>query len=146
MKLLLFNPFASGELIILLGIPVVIILIVLVIVPAIKKKQQSVQSFTTPADGTPYMQQAIINLPVAESNGIGTAGFVMAIIALFLSWVPVLGWILWFLGVLFSFIGIFKNPKGLAITGLILSFIGLIILLVVVSTIIGAFSTMFSPF
>ena len=37
-------------------------------------------------------QTVIINQSEKESNGIGTAGFVLAIIALFFGWVPVLGY------------------------------------------------------
>ena len=44
----------------------------------------------------------IVNQPVPKSNGMGTAGFVLALLALFLGWVPVVGWILWVLGLIFS--------------------------------------------
>ena len=64
-----------------------------------------------------------------ESNGTGTAGFVLALIALFFGWVPFIGWLLWFLGLILSFVGIFKKPKGLAIAGLIISLLGLIFLI-----------------
>lgn len=60
-----------------------------------------------------------------KSNGLGTAGFITSLLGLLLSWVPVLGWILWLVGALLSLIGVFKSPKGLAITGLILSLITL---------------------
>ena len=66
-----------------------------------------------------------------KSNGIGTAGFVLALIALFLGWIPFLGWIIWILGLIFSFVGVFKSPRGLSIAGLIISFIGIIMLIVV---------------
>ena len=58
----------------------------------------------------------------SKSNGIGTAGFVLALIAVFLGWVPVLGWIIWLLGLVLSGIGVTKTPKGLAIAGLVHSF------------------------
>uniref|UniRef100_UPI0040470DB6 hypothetical protein n=1 Tax=Mariniflexile sp. TaxID=1979402 RepID=UPI0040470DB6 len=74
-------------------------------------------------------QTIIVNQQKSESNGTGTAGFVLALIALFLGWIPVLGWILWILGLILSFVGIFKNPKGLAIAGLVISLIGLILLI-----------------
>jgi len=73
-----------------------------------------------------------------KSNGIGTAGFVLAIIALFLSWVPVLGWILWILGLILSFVGVFRKPKGLSIAGLMISCIALIVLIIVVGAITTA--------
>ena len=61
-----------------------------------------------------------------KSNGLGTAGFVLALLALLGCWVPVLNWILWLLGFIFSFIGIFKSPRGLAIAGLCISLVDLI--------------------
>ena len=74
-------------------------------------------------------QTIIINQQENKSNGIGTAGFVLALIALFLGWIPFLGWIIWILGAIFSFVGVFKSPKGLSIAGLVISFIGIIILI-----------------
>lgn len=76
-------------------------------------------------------QTIIINQQEKKSNSVGTAGFVLALIALFLGWVPVLGWIVWLLGLILSFVGVFKNPKGMAITGLVISLIGIILLLTV---------------
>lgn len=72
------------------------------------------------------------------SNGLGTAGFVLSLLALLGSWCPVVNWVLWFLGALFSFIGVFKSPRGLAIAGLVISFIGVILILVVFGLIMGA--------
>ena len=85
----------------------------------------------------PQGQTVIINQTEKESNGIGTAGFVLALIAIFLGWVPVLGWILWLLGLIFSFVGVFKTPKGLAIAGLVVSLIGIILLIAVFGAILG---------
>lgn len=82
-------------------------------------------------------QTIIINQDEKKSNGIGTAGFVLALIALFLGWIPILGWIIWLLGLILSFVGIFKKPKGLSIAGLVISLIG-VILLIVVFGVIGA--------
>tara|TARA_R110000868_G_scaffold57528_15_gene177604 strand:+ start:234 stop:545 length:312 start_codon:yes stop_codon:yes gene_type:complete len=74
-------------------------------------------------------QTIIINQKQNESNGTGTTGFVLALIALFLGWIPILGWIIWILGLILSFVGIFKKPKGLAIAGLVISLLGLILLI-----------------
>ena len=71
----------------------------------------------------------------SRSNGVGTAGFVLAIVAILLCWVPVLDFILWFLGALLSFIGLFRSPKGLAIAGFVISFIGVIILMAFVGSV-----------
>lgn len=76
-------------------------------------------------------QTIIVNQQENKSNGTGVAGFVLALIALFLGWIPVLGWILWLLGLILSFVGIFKKPKGLAIAGLVISLLGLILLIFV---------------
>jgi hypothetical protein len=76
-------------------------------------------------------QTVIVNQVAKESNGAGTAGFVLALIAIFLGWVPVLGWIVWLLGLILSFVGVFKNPKGMAIAGLVISLIGIILLIAV---------------
>ncbi|MDR1603130.1 MAG: DUF4339 domain-containing protein [Tannerella sp.] len=69
--------------------------------------------------------------PVRETNGVGTAGFVLALVGLFLGWIPVLGWLSWLIGLILSFVGIFKEPKGLAIAGLVISCLGLIVLLLI---------------
>ncbi|SHG56178.1 hypothetical protein SAMN05444483_11641 [Salegentibacter echinorum] len=75
-------------------------------------------------------RQTIIMQPGQnESNGTGTAGFVLALIALFLGWIPFLGWILWLLGLILSFVGLFNKPNGLAIAGLVISLIGVILLI-----------------
>ncbi|MDD4384496.1 MAG: hypothetical protein PHD06_04890 [Bacteroidales bacterium] len=82
-------------------------------------------------------QTVIIQQSDKKSNGVGTSGFVLALIALFLGWVPFLGWILWLLGLILSFVGVFKEPKGLAIAGLVISLIGIILLITVFGAILG---------
>ena len=49
-------------------------------------------------------QQIIINQQESKKNGIGTAGFVLALLAFLFCWVPVLDIILWILGAIFSLI------------------------------------------
>ena len=76
------------------------------------------------------------------SNGIGTAGFVLALFTFFFGWIPVLGWITWILGVIFSSIGISRakktgKGKGLSIAGLIISLVGLVVLLLLATVIAG---------
>lgn len=85
-------------------------------------------------------QQAVyVNMSGKQSNGIGTTGLVFAILGLFLGVIPILGWVIWFLGLLFSFIGMFKSPRGCAIAGFIISIIWLIVFVVIVGS-IGALS------
>lgn len=76
--------------------------------------------------GNPVRQTIIIREESRKSNGLGTAGFVLALLVLLGCWIPVLNWILWLLGFIFSFIGIFKSPRGLAIAGLCISLVDLI--------------------
>ena len=81
-------------------------------------------------------QTVIVNQSEGKrSNGLGTAGFVLALLGLIFSWMPGLGWVLWLLGLIFSFVGIFRVPRGLAIAGLVMSCIALIILIVVAGAI-----------
>lgn len=80
-------------------------------------------------------QTIIINQVEPKKNGIGTAGFILALLGLVLCWIPVLDWILWLLGLIFSLVGVFRKPKGLAIAGLVISFLGLILLIVLVGAI-----------
>ncbi|MCC8036776.1 MAG: hypothetical protein LIP02_01360 [Bacteroidales bacterium] len=47
-------------------------------------------------------------------------------------------WILWFLGALFSVIGLFKQPRGLAIAGTVISFIGVIVMIALVGFLMAA--------
>lgn len=84
------------------------------------------QNSINPAQGSTVIVNQTEGRP---SNGIGVAGFVLALLALFLGWIPFLGWLLWVLGLVFSAIGISKTPKGLAIAGLIISLLGLILLI-----------------
>ena len=78
------------------------------------------------------------NNALPQKNGMGTAGFVLALVGLIFSWVPVLGWILWILGLIFSIIGVCRKPKGLAIAGLIISCLYIILVTVVIGAIFGA--------
>ena len=82
----------------------------------------------------------IVHIHEKKQNGLGIAGFVLALLGLLLGWIPVLGWILWVLGLIFSLIGIFRAPRGLAIAGLIITFIGLIFLIFLVGAIGALFA------
>lgn len=77
-----------------------------------------------------------------QSNGLGTAGFVISLVAIFLCWIPALNWILWLLGLIFSAIGMCKQPRGLAIAGLVISLIGIIIIIAVIGAIAGVLATL----
>ena len=92
-----------------------------------------------------FSQPIVINNTVSSrSNGIGTAGFVLTLISAIFCWVPGVNWIIWFLGALFSFIGLFKRPRGMAVAGFILSIIDVIIIVVVIGAVVGVASSLFS--
>ena len=64
---------------------------------------------------------------VKESNTIGKAGFFINLVALVLGISgigAILGFILWIIGTLFSFIGLFKRPREMAIAGIVLAILG----------------------
>lgn len=88
----------------------------------------------------PNQQTVIVNQIEKKSNGAGTAGFIFALITIFLGWIPVFGWILWLIGLILSLVGLARQPRGLAIAGLVISLLGLILLLAVFGAIIGAAS------
>jgi len=100
--------------------------------PIIRNQHQSTTGGTT----------VVVNQTETHSNGVGTAGFVLALLSVIFSWVPILNWIFWILGLILSFIGVFKRPKGLAIAGLCLSLLGIIIIIAVIGTIGALISTL----
>jgi len=83
--------------------------------------------------------QVIVKQIEKKTNGVGTAGFVVALIGVLFSWLPGANLILWFLGLLLSFIGIFKRPRGLAVAGIIISIFNIIS--IIIFTIIKAFGS-----
>ena len=86
----------------------------------------------------PQYSQPYYNQPQpSRSDGLGITGFVLSLLALLLGWVPVIGWIIWLLGLIFSLIGIFRKPRGLAIAGLLLSLLALIVILYMTGTFVS---------
>lgn len=71
-----------------------------------------------------------------KGNGLGKAGFVLSLTGLILCWVPIHGFILCLLGAIFSVIGVFKAPRGLAIAGCIISGILIILFAIALATVI----------
>ena len=82
-------------------------------------------------------QNIIINQQVNSSNSIGIAGLILSICSWFLFCFPIFSVIIWFFGAIFSIIGLFKKPRGAAIAGVVISFIGLIIIIFAIIGIIG---------
>ena len=69
--------------------------------------------------------------PPQQTNGMGVAGFVLSLVAFFGGTVPYLSGPIWLLGLIFSIIGLNRQPRGLAIAGLIISLVGIFIILAV---------------
>lgn len=77
--------------------------------------------------------------PAQRRNGFGTAGFVLGLVGLIFAFIPVIGVVAWpltILGLIFALIGTVRatrgkaDNKGIAISGLVLSAVGLIICIV----------------
>ena len=63
---------------------------------------------------------------VKAKNGLGLAGFIIALVGLVFCWVPILGHLLWPIALTLSIIGLIlgivkKRKLGLAIAGIIIS-------------------------
>ena len=85
---------------------------------------------------TQYAPNPTQQAPAKPSNGLGLTGFIVGLVGLLLSFIPLIGVVAWplvILGIIFSAIGISKaakgraTNKGLAITGLVLSVVGLVV-------------------
>ncbi|MDR1034019.1 MAG: hypothetical protein LBL41_04560 [Bifidobacteriaceae bacterium] len=72
-----------------------------------------------------------IRVIYAEPNKLGIAGFILALIAVFIGAVPVIGWIIWMVGLILSIVGMSRTPKNFAVAGLVLSLVGIVIVLIV---------------
>jgi hypothetical protein len=90
-----------------------------------------------------YPQQSQTG-PVSPRNGLGTAGFVLGLIGLLFSPIPLIGIVAWplvILGLVFSILGFSRarkgvaTNKGLSIAGIVLSAIGLVICVVWLSVV-----------
>ena len=97
-------------------------------------KNESVPSRQPEYQSTTPVTNVYVNAAQPQTarrkNGPGIAGLVLSIIGLVLCWVPFVDIFIWFLGFLFSLIGMFKRPKGVAIAGLVISIICLVVLFI----------------
>ena len=91
----------------------------------------------------PAPHQQVVVTQVERSNGVGTAGFVIALICACLSWLPGVNVFLWFIGLLLSFFGMFKRPRGLAVIGFLISIFDIILIVAILGAIGGILSRIF---
>ena len=80
--------------------------------------QAPLEAVEAPQQQNDPKQTIYVNIPDYagnnNSNGMGIAGFVLALISLFIGYIPIFGWIIWLLGAIFSIVGMFKEPRGFA--------------------------------
>ena len=69
-------------------------------------------------------QQPII-IQQSKTNSKGVVGFVCSLLTMILCWIPLLGILLGIISFIFSILGLSKEPKGLAIAGLIISIVAI---------------------
>ena len=111
--------------------------------------QQSVYGMSYMASAYPPPQPAAVSSLTANntttviveespSNGIGVAGFVIALVGLFFFWLPLINILFLLFGFVFSVAGVFKAPRDMAIAGLVLSLIDFLIILYMMGSITAA--------
>ncbi len=96
--------------------------------------------YQQPVVAQPVVQPVIVQQPAAKSSGLAIAGLIMGIFTLIFCWVPVVGFILGILGLIFSIAGIAKKnggAKGAAIAGLVMTIIGAIISVVMFAAVLA---------
>ena len=62
-----------------------------------------------------------------QTNGLGSAGFVLSLVGLLFCWIPFFDAIVSLLGLILSAFGMKHKPNGLAIAGLVIGIVALII-------------------
>lgn len=89
------------------------------------------EEVVVPPVNTGYQNFPPPQQPPVEKNNIGLTGFILSIVAIVISLIPVVGWLCWLLGLILSVVGLFKKPRGFAIAGLVISLIGFIIMFLI---------------
>lgn len=90
----------------------------------------------------PYMPPP----PSNSTNTMGILGFIFSLLSLFIGLIPIFGWIIWVLGLVFSCIGLSRRPRALAVAGLIIS-VAVVAMLICFAAIFGeAFSEAMDAF
>jgi hypothetical protein len=111
----------------LLIITIIVVTITVIVIQIVTRVQQ--KRTNNMSENSQTQNGSPVFIVQNKSNGVGTAGFVLALIGLLFCWVPVVDWILWILGAILSIVGCFKEPRGLAIAGVVISFIGIVLII-----------------
>lgn len=110
--------------------------------PCGQNPQYEQQPYMQPQYNQPQYNQpvrAVVRDTMADRNGAGIAGFVIACFAIVFCWVPFFDLVLSIFGIVCSAVGLNKDKgtgKGLAIAGLIISIVALLISLVICGSIV----------
>ena len=98
-------------------------------------QNQPSQNQVPPVNQPPQMDQPLAgyqnNMNIGQegsSNGVAVAGFVLVMVSVVLSWIPVITTILWLVGIVLSIAGLSNankgaQKKGLALSGVIVAVI-----------------------
>lgn len=78
--------------------------------------------------------------PQNQSNPLGLVGFILSLCALVFCWVPYLNWLLLIGALVLSIIGVTKQPKGLAIAGIIISGVVLVVYFLIIGLLLAIFA------
>jgi hypothetical protein len=94
----------------------------------------------------PSSQNIIIQQPPpsgnpAPTNAMGLTGFIMSLCAIVFCWTLGVGVLLWLLGLIFSLVGLQREPKGLARAGVIISIVVAALALVLILIVISIFGS-----
>lgn len=84
-------------------------------------KSKEVQPSITGGQQPIIIQQS----QTSKTNSKGVIGFVCSLLTMILCWIPLLGILLGIISFIFSILGLSKEPKGLAIAGLIISIVAI---------------------
>ena len=106
--------------------------------PVYQPVAQPVQPVYQPI-AQPAVQPVMVQQP--KSSGMAIAGLIMGIFTLVFCWVPVVGFILGILGLIFSIVGITKKnggAKGAAIAGLVMTILGAIISVIMFAAVLAS--------
>lgn len=90
---------------------------------------------TSRADGQTII---INNTETRRTQTKSSTGFILALIGLFLGWIPILGWAVWVLGLIFSILGMREENRGMAIAGLAISLVSLTVAIATLMSLVGA--------
>lgn len=85
------------------------------------------------------IQNIMIDRTAKGDNIIGYLGFIFSLIALSFCWISIIGLILWSIGFILSLWGIFKSPRIASITGIIISLLNIVLIVILANHIPAMF-------